>query len=83
MTTSNKQIGTTVVSNDGFSTRIGQVADITTDRWGTWHVVSVDGDFVTVGHIGEVDMLGIGWKVASEGDVRRANRQREFDRSQS
>lgn len=67
-------IGTKVLANDGFETRIGQVADHTTDRWGTWHVVLIDGQFENVGHIMEVDGKGIGWKVATEWEIARAAR---------
>ena len=73
--------GTMVIADDGFSTRIGQVADITTDRWGTWHVVAIarDGEdsnpgevsFETVGTIRDAGAKGIGWKVATQDEVRR------------
>lgn len=68
-------IGTTVIANDGFGVgRVGQVADHITDRWGTRHVVAIDGDFEQVCHIGEADMQGIGWKVATPAEVARVRR---------
>lgn len=67
-------IGTKVVANDGFSTRVGQVADHVTNQWGTFHVVLVGGEFETVGHIGPEDQKGIGWKVATSAEIARAAR---------
>jgi hypothetical protein len=65
-------IGTKVVAYDGFSVRIGQVADHTTNKWGTWHVVLIDGQFESaVGNIGPADMKGIGWRVATPDDIKR------------
>lgn len=69
-----RAIGTKVVANDGFTTRIGQIADHTTDRWGTHHVVLIEGEFEFVDYIGNADMLGIGWKVATEAEIARAKR---------
>lgn len=66
-----KKIGTMVIANDGFSTRMGQVADHTTDRWGTFHVVAIDGGFEHVMTIGDENKLGIGWKVATADEIRR------------
>ena len=67
-------IGTMVIANDGFGTRLGQVADHETNRWGTWHVVMIDGQFEQVGHIKGADGLGIGWKVATEKEILRAQK---------
>lgn len=66
-----KKIGTMVIANDGFSTRMGQVADHHTDRWGTFHVVAIGGEFEHVMTIGDEDRLGIGWKVATADEIRR------------
>ena len=74
-----KAIGTKVLANDGFTTRVGQVADHTTDRWGTHHVVLVDGAFENVDHIGDADMKGIGWKVATDAEIARAKRYAAAD----
>lgn len=71
-----RKIGTMVLANDGFETKVGQVADHTTDRWGTWHVVLIEGVFETVGYIGDEDMRGIGWKIATQSEVDRAIRFR-------
>ena len=70
-------IGTKVVGCDGFSDRVGQVADHKRDRWGEWHIVAVGGEFVTVGNIAAADAKGIGWRLATDADVRRENRSRE------
>jgi hypothetical protein len=72
-------VGTMVVANDGFSTRLGQVADYETTRWGTFHVVSIEGACENVGHIGGEDMLGIGWKVATSAEIERAMRWRAWE----
>jgi hypothetical protein len=71
-----RMIGTMVLANDGFETRLGQVADHKTDKWGTWHVVLIDGKFETVGYIGDESMRGIGWKIASEYEIARALKDR-------
>lgn len=78
MTTSRTQsgllpIGTKVCGNDGFTLRVGQVAEHTTDKWGTWHVVAVAGKFEKVGHIGDAGQLGIGWKVWTARDGRHGD----------
>lgn len=67
-----RKIGTMVLANDGFETKIGQVADHKTDQWGTWHVVLIGGQFQTVGYIGDESMRGIGWKIATEAEIKRA-----------
>jgi hypothetical protein len=67
-------IGTKVISNSQSGFRIGQIADHQTDRWGTHHVVLVDGQFEQIDNIGSADMLGIGWKIASESEIARAAR---------
>lgn len=64
-------IGTKVAALDGFSIRIGQVADHTTDQWGRWHVVVIDGEFQRVGCIRDRDSLGIGWRVAKADELHR------------
>jgi hypothetical protein len=64
-------IGTKVVALDGFTIRIGQVADHTTDQFGRWHVVAMDGHFETVGSIRDRDALGIGWRVAKAAELGR------------
>ena len=66
-----KQIGTRVVSNDGFSTRVGQVADHESNEWGVFHIVLIGGKFETVSRIGGEDMKGIGWKVATAAELER------------
>lgn len=71
-----KKIGTMVLANDGFEAKVGQVADHKTDKWGTWHIVLIDGEFKTVGYIGDANMGGIGWKIATQAEVDRANRSR-------
>lgn len=68
-------IGTMVAACDGFTTRVGQVADHKTDRWGEWHVVLINGVFETVGHVSAAGEPGIGWRVATTDDVRRCRRQ--------
>lgn len=70
------KIGTTVIANDGFATRMGQVADHETNKWGTFHVVRIDGQFEQVGHIGDENALGIGWKVATPDEMARVIRYR-------
>lgn len=72
-------IGTMVIANDGFSQRLGQIADHTTDRWGTHHVVLIEGQFELVGHIMPETGLGIGWKVATEAEIARAKRYQEME----
>lgn len=74
-----QQIGTRVIADDGRTTRVGQIADHTRDRWGSWHVVAIDGTTETVGHISAAGTPGIGWRVASTDDLRRARRQRDYD----
>ena len=71
-----RKIGTMVLANDGFETKIGQVADHKTDKWGTWHVVLIGGKFETVGYIGPETMKGIGWKIATDDEVARAKQDR-------
>ena len=66
-----RPIGTMVIGNDGYHTRIGQVVDHETDRWGTWHVVLANGKFERVSGIDNADRLGIGWKVATLEETRR------------
>lgn len=68
-------IGTMVISDDSFTTRMGQVCDITTSRWGTFHVVIIEGKFEQVGHIDEQGTRGIGWKVATPAEIARHQRQ--------
>ena len=72
-------VGTMVIANDGFSTRLGQVADYETNRWGTFHVVSIDGTFEQVGHIGDENKLGIGWKIATAAEIARAMKWRAWE----
>ena len=67
-------IGTMVIANYGFGTRLGQVADHQTDRWGTHHVVLIAGKFENVDNIMAADGKGIGWKVATEAEVLRAQK---------
>jgi hypothetical protein len=67
-------IGTKVVANDGFSTRVGQVADHFSNQWGSFHVVLIGDQFETVGHIDGEDQKGIGWKVATSAEIARAAR---------
>jgi hypothetical protein len=64
-------IGTKVVALDGFTIRVGQVADHTSDQWGRWHVVVMDGAFEKVGSIRDRDALGIGWRVAKADELSR------------
>jgi hypothetical protein len=73
------EIGTRVVADDGRTARVGQIADHTTDRWGSWHIVAIDGQMETVGHIGDAGQLGIGWRVATADDIRRARREHDYD----
>jgi hypothetical protein len=69
-----KKIGTRVLSCDGFSTRLGQVADHESDKWGVRHVVLICGKFEEVSFIGGEDMKGIGWKVATAAEIERHER---------
>ena len=73
-------VGTMVIANDGFTTRLGQVADHETTRWGTFHVVSIEGLCEQVGHIGGEDKLGIGWKIATTAEIERQMRWRAWER---
>ena len=72
-------VGTMVISNDGFTTRLGQVADHETTRWGTHHVVSVEGACENVDYIGGEDKLGIGWKIATPAEIERELRWRAWE----
>ena len=72
-------VGTMVISNDGFTTRLGQVADHGTTRWGTHHVVSVEGACENVDYIGGEDKLSIGWKIATPAEIERELRWRTED----
>ncbi len=77
MSSSNEKllaIGTVVIANDGFSTSLGQIADVETNRWGTFYVVLRNGHFEHVGTIGPADRLGIGWKVATAAEIERQRR---------
>lgn len=69
-------IGTVVLGNDSFTTRLGQIADYETTRFGTFYVVLVGGEFNRLGFIGDADMRGIGWKVATAEEIAR---QRRYD----
>jgi len=66
-----RRVGTMVVANDGFQTRLGQVVDHKADQWGISHEVLVDGEYEQVSSIYEADHLGIGWKLATPADVAR------------
>jgi len=69
------KIGTKILSNHGnFVTQVGQVADIITNRWGTFHLVLIGGEFVEVMHISEEGYKGIGYKIATESEIARATR---------
>lgn len=70
-----EQIGTMVAAHDGQTTRIGQVADHMTDRWGDWHVVLIDGHFENVATISPANTLGIGWRVATADDLSRRDKE--------
>ena len=70
--------GTPIIITDGpCSHRYGQVADIRTDRWGTVYVVLVDGEFHECSEIRGSDAKGIGARIATDADIRRAKRQRK------
>lgn len=71
------KIGTMVVAFDGFSTRLGQVADHTQDRWGWWNVVRIGDGFEPVALIRPAGALGIGWAVATEDQIKRCLREME------
>ena len=69
--------GTPIIITDGpCSDRYGQVADIRTDRWGTSYVVLVDGEFHECSQFRGSDAKGIGARIATDADIRRAKRQR-------
>jgi hypothetical protein len=76
-----KTIGTMVIANDGFGTRLGQIADHMTDRWGTHHVVLIGGKFENVDHIMDADGKGIGWKVATQAEILRAQKYAAHERN--
>ena len=71
MSTNTHKIGTMVVVNDGYTTRLGQVADIVTHQYGTFHVVAIDSEFDEVMTIGDIGAKGIGWKVATGAEIAR------------
>lgn len=70
-------IGTIVTADDGYTLRIGQIADHTRDRWGRHHLVAIDGELRSVDYIGPAAMLGIGWKIATPAEIARAKRHRD------
>ena len=70
--------GTAVIITDGpCSDHYGQIADIRTGRWGTSYVVLVDGEFRECSEIRPSDAKGIGARIATDADIRRAKRQRK------
>ena len=76
-------IGTVVIGNDGYSKRLGQIADHQTTRWGTFHVVATESGFEQVATIASVDDVAtkIGWKIATPQEIERAMmwRRRELE----
>ena len=72
-------VGTMVIANDGFNTRLGQVADHGANRWGAFHVVSIDGVFEQVDNIGDEGKLGIGWKIATPAEIKREMEWRAWE----
>jgi hypothetical protein len=64
--TFNLPIGTTLMANDGFQQRLGQICDIETTRFGQHYVVVMaDGSFRTVHSVDDKCSSRIGWAVAS------------------
>jgi hypothetical protein len=66
-------IGTIVVVHNMGQTTFGMVADHKNDKWGWRHVVLVGGKFEEIYHIGDVNMKGIGWKIASKNEIAFRN----------
>jgi hypothetical protein len=59
-------IGTVLMSNDGFTPKLGQICDIETSQWGQHYVVVLaNGSFCTVHNVNESTDGRIGWSVAT------------------
>jgi hypothetical protein len=66
-----KPIGTKVIADDGFEPRLGMVTNHTTNRWGTFHEVLLNGKLTQAGFIGNKDHKGIGFKEATDAEFKR------------
>jgi len=66
--------GTILISNSNSGPTYAQVAGRKTNRWGTHLVCAILADgrgFEAVSNVGEVEKLGIGWKLASQAELGR------------
>lgn len=77
------KIGTILVSNTLWGMDVCQVADVFENRWGTHLSCVQNGEFITVSTVGNCDMLGVGWKLATDSELKRAMRNRESTASAS
>lgn len=68
--------GTILVSNHQTGPSYCQVTEFVVGRFGESLSCVQDGEFVGVSHVGNVDMKGIGWKLATESDIDRMDRLR-------
>lgn len=75
MTLQDIKPGTVIVSNSQTGPTFSQVVDFCQTQCGDHLDVAFLGDrsgqFDTVHHVGPADMLGIGWKLATESEIKR------------
>ena len=71
--------GTILVSNHQTGPSYCQVTEFVMGRFGESLSCVQDGEFVGVSHVGNADMKGIGWKLATESDITRMERYRQVE----
>ena len=74
--------GTVIVSNSNYGMSTAQVIDHESNQWGDWYVIARTdpdnaGEIDRIQSIGDEGMLGIGWKVATADEIRRAGVERQ------
>ncbi len=69
------KLGTTLWLNQaGSHWQIGQLAEITKNKWGIKFTVALpNGDFHEISSIGDSEMKGIGWRIATLREIDRYN----------
>lgn len=71
--------GTILVSNHQTGPSYCQVTEFVVGKFGDYLSCVQDGEFTGVSHVGDDDMLGIGWKMATEREIVRMNRYRQVE----